>query len=592
MLPFLVPDGSLNNENGEEHYYLKFEVRAFDPNMNLEPVFERITKRQVLEEQKFRDWIHVVNEINDIKVIKLLDEMGHFYVSDTRFYIPIWLRDPEQHQAIVRPIENPIRITGIHDMNITLQHAHSPSGISKQMSKVTKSISLISVLGMDSKQRNDIAERGALAPAPTNRLNFDGQANFARQIHTTSRQIFPPQAYDSANGSNHLEGNTANIVSSTNGPPKLVVSVMNATLSVAGASADVTTKALPNLTAAELLGAEPANNRPDHLDVECQAKASANPHIPQTGSNTASALPLRSGFTSAHDERSEKAATASVGIEKRTGATAQICHSTPVHPNSRKERFHDESISMLTSIMSATLSVAAINADTTVKDTNATNILELTSAAHANPIAAEFLGAEPANNTPVPVQLDAKRRVVSKRAKSTSSNLYIPQTETNSTSSFQLRRGFTSAHNEVFEKEATVVISLGTEGQSAQLCALSPVNSDFGRCIDESVSTFEPTANQISHEYTLQPTLKSTELALELDHSETEVALAPGPSSQATCPAGDHICSQISFQHSTKEHGQICRNSCGNDFSKTTHIEESGSIGKSVFGLLFNLKSN
>lgn len=44
--------------------------------------------------QHFRNWMKVsADELRAVKVCQLSDEKGLFYISDTSFYVPQWLRE-------------------------------------------------------------------------------------------------------------------------------------------------------------------------------------------------------------------------------------------------------------------------------------------------------------------------------------------------------------------------------------------------------------------------------------------------------------------------------------------------------------------
>lgn len=102
----LFSDGVIENE-ADEKYYLQFEIKKFDEEVDLMPELERANGQQMVKD-RFRDWIKVTNEeVGNIKVARMRDEMGPYYVSDTRFYTPSWLKNSHVPDVQPNEIERP-----------------------------------------------------------------------------------------------------------------------------------------------------------------------------------------------------------------------------------------------------------------------------------------------------------------------------------------------------------------------------------------------------------------------------------------------------------------------------------------------------
>lgn len=71
---------------------LQFEIRLFSPEIQMEGSFvNKFRNKETCE--RFRLWSFVsAREVNHIPFVEVIDETGSFYVSDTRFYVPWWLR--------------------------------------------------------------------------------------------------------------------------------------------------------------------------------------------------------------------------------------------------------------------------------------------------------------------------------------------------------------------------------------------------------------------------------------------------------------------------------------------------------------------
>lgn len=76
----------------DRHYHLQFEIRDFDDKIALtDNSVVKIRTRNM--QQHFRRWHFVpAHQLKDTLVTSVRDKSGLFYVTDTRFYVPFWLR--------------------------------------------------------------------------------------------------------------------------------------------------------------------------------------------------------------------------------------------------------------------------------------------------------------------------------------------------------------------------------------------------------------------------------------------------------------------------------------------------------------------
>lgn len=91
---------------GKEPFYLKFEIKPYNTKINMTESHIR-TVRGRPDSQHFVNWLFVdAKELKNVRVSKITDEIGDFYVSSTKWFIPAWLRDEEE------PIPSPTRHWG------------------------------------------------------------------------------------------------------------------------------------------------------------------------------------------------------------------------------------------------------------------------------------------------------------------------------------------------------------------------------------------------------------------------------------------------------------------------------------------------
>lgn len=89
---FAVSGGFIQNPNDERKFYLRFEVKKYDGKIPLSTT-KSSNVGKYLKLQHIQNWKKVsFEELKHIKVCKLVDEKGDYFISDTSWYIPEWLR--------------------------------------------------------------------------------------------------------------------------------------------------------------------------------------------------------------------------------------------------------------------------------------------------------------------------------------------------------------------------------------------------------------------------------------------------------------------------------------------------------------------
>lgn len=84
--------GIIKHPNNERKFYLRFEIKKYDQNIELSTAKPNNVGKY-LKMQHIRKWLKVSSEeVKEIKVCKLFDENGEYFVSDTSYYVPEWLR--------------------------------------------------------------------------------------------------------------------------------------------------------------------------------------------------------------------------------------------------------------------------------------------------------------------------------------------------------------------------------------------------------------------------------------------------------------------------------------------------------------------
>lgn len=93
---FYLLGGFIKHPKKGSKFYLKFEIRDFDPSVPLITTeYHKVGKYTRV--QYFRNWIKVpATEMEGVKVGRLVDEFGEHYLSDTSMYLPEWLKDSEE----------------------------------------------------------------------------------------------------------------------------------------------------------------------------------------------------------------------------------------------------------------------------------------------------------------------------------------------------------------------------------------------------------------------------------------------------------------------------------------------------------------
>jgi hypothetical protein len=87
-----MTNGAVNLDSGEK-YYLTYEIRKYNVQI---PLVEATSNKikSVIYKQHFRKWCFVTSdELNGIKICELRDKNGTFLISNTEYYVPMWLRE-------------------------------------------------------------------------------------------------------------------------------------------------------------------------------------------------------------------------------------------------------------------------------------------------------------------------------------------------------------------------------------------------------------------------------------------------------------------------------------------------------------------
>lgn len=94
-IPFSFPcaGGVIEHPTNDRKFYLRFEVKKFDEAIPCTTtVVQKVGK--YLKKQHIQKWSKVTaEELQNVKVVKLMDESGDCFLSDTSVYVPEWLRD-------------------------------------------------------------------------------------------------------------------------------------------------------------------------------------------------------------------------------------------------------------------------------------------------------------------------------------------------------------------------------------------------------------------------------------------------------------------------------------------------------------------
>lgn len=100
-----------------EKYFLKFEIRQYDEKIALFEEDNSVGNNG----QNMRTWIRVPSaETQNVQVCEMKDSIGKFYVSDTRYYVPIWLRAELAENSPHNSSCQSLNATDLHSISMNL----------------------------------------------------------------------------------------------------------------------------------------------------------------------------------------------------------------------------------------------------------------------------------------------------------------------------------------------------------------------------------------------------------------------------------------------------------------------------------------